>query len=41
MLLNGEKIILEPLDIDKHAKVYFKVSQDDNIKIYTRINRHN
>lgn len=34
MVLNGEKITLEPLDIDKHAKGYFKVSQDKNIHKY-------
>lgn len=34
MILRGEIITLEPLDIDKHAKEYFKVSQDENIHKY-------
>lgn len=34
MVLNGEKITLEPLDIGKHAKGYFKVSKDENIHKY-------
>lgn len=33
--LKGEKITLEPLDIEKHAKGYFEVSQDENIHRYT------
>ena len=33
--LKGERITLEPLDIQKHAKGYFDVSQDEKIHEYT------
>ena len=33
--MNGNLITLEPLDIEKHAKGYFLVSQDENIHKYT------
>lgn len=33
--MKGNLITLEPLDISKHAKGYFEVSQDENIHRYT------
>ena len=33
--MKGNLITLEPLDIEKHAKGYFLVSQDENIHKYT------
>ena len=33
--MKGQLVTLEPLDITKHAKGYFKVSQDENIHRYT------
>ena len=33
--LKGKMITLEPLDIQKHAKGYFEVSQDESIHKYT------
>ena len=33
--MTGNLISLEPLDIDRHAKGYFDVSQDENIHRYT------
>lgn len=33
--MKGQLVTLEPLDIAKHAKGYFKVSQDENIHRYT------
>lgn len=33
--MEGNLITLEPLDIEKHAKGYFAVSQDENIHRYT------
>ena len=35
MTLKGNLVILEPLDVDKHAKGYFDVCQDENIHRYT------
>ena len=32
--LRGKLITLEPLDVDKHAKGYFEVSQDEHIHRY-------
>lgn len=31
MILRGELVTLEPLDVDKHAQGYFEVSLDENI----------
>ena len=33
--LKGKLITLEPLDVKKHARGYFEVSQDENIHRYT------
>ena len=33
--MKGNLVTLEPLDIDKHAKGYFAVSQDENMHRYT------
>lgn len=33
--MRGNFITLEPLNIDKHAKGYFEISQDENIHRYT------
>ena len=33
--MKGKMITLEPLDIQKHAKGYYEVSQDENIHNYT------
>ena len=33
--MKGKLITLEPLDVEKHAKGYFEVSQDENIHKYT------
>ena len=33
--IKGNLITLEPLDIEKHARGYFAVSQDENIHKYT------
>ena len=33
--LKGKLVTLEPLEIQKHAKGYFEVSQDENIHQYT------
>ena len=33
--LKGEKITLEPLEIEKHGEGYFEVSQDENLHRYT------
>ena len=33
--MTGKRIILEPLDIEKHAQGYFLVSQDEKIHTYT------
>ena len=33
--IKGNLITLEPLDIEKHARGYFEVSQDENIHKYT------
>lgn len=33
--MKGKLITLEPLDVNKHAKGYFDVSQDENIHKYT------
>lgn len=33
--MRGNLITLEPLDVQKHAKGYFEVSQDENIHKYT------
>ena len=35
MTMQGKMITLEPLDIQKHAKGYFEVCQDENIHKYT------
>jgi RimJ/RimL family protein N-acetyltransferase len=33
--MEGKLVTLEPLDVNKHAKDYFDVSQDENIHRYT------
>jgi len=33
--MKGKLITLEPLDVDKHAKGYFEISQDPNIHQFT------
>lgn len=35
MLLKGKLVTLEPLDVEKHTKGYFAMSQDENIFLYT------
>lgn len=35
IMMKGKLITLEPLDVQKHAKGYFEVAQDENIHIYT------
>lgn len=35
IVMRGNLVTLEPMDIEKHAKGYFEVSQDENIHRYT------
>ena len=35
IVMRGNLVTLEPMDIEKHAKGYFEVSQDENIHLKT------